>query len=131
MKKEGTLTELQRRFVQEYVKDYCGQQAYLRTNPEVDKHTAEVNASKLLKKPEVIQYLKELQDAALMKYGDIGKFLLKELTEDVEKKDADGNHNAGWQKSVDLIQKQLGLQKQEIKADVQQTVQFLDDMGEV
>lgn len=129
-KLEGTLTELQMKFVQEYVKDYNGKRAYMRSHPDASEKTAEVESSKLLKREDILTYLKELQKAATARYGDIGEFLMKYLTADVEEMDEFGKHNPGWQKSVDLIQKQMGIQNQVIKADVSQTVKFVDDMVE-
>lgn len=73
----------------------------------------------LLKKPEVQAYLKELQAEAVRRYGDAAEIIARELLEDIVARDEHGNHLPNWQKSADLLQKQLGLQqqKQEVKIE--------------
>ena len=104
-----------KRFCECYIKNrYNGTQAYMEAYPEASKETAVVNASKLLKREDVLDYIKELQQAAVKEYGDIAALIAKELVDDIQYRDDEGNHSAGWQKSVDLLSKNLGLQKQDI-----------------
>ena len=114
---KGQLTAKERAFCEEYVKTYNAYQSYLDVygcKPD----TAKSAGWKLLYRPAIIEYIKELQQALVERYADASAIILEELMEDIIYRDADGNHSSTWLKSVDLAQKQLGLQK--LKADIQQ-----------
>ena len=114
---KGELTAKERAFCEEYVKSYNAYQAYLDVygcKPD----TAKSAGWKLLYRPAIINYIKELQQALVDRYADAASIILNELMEDITFRDADNNHSPTWLKSVDLVQKQLGLQK--LKADIQQ-----------
>ena len=113
---KGELTAKERAFCEAYVKSYNAYQAYLDVygcKPD----TAKSAGWKLLYRPAIIEYIKELQQALVDRYADAASIILNELMEDITFRDADNNHSPTWLKSVDLVQKQLGLQK--LKADVQ------------
>ena len=110
------LTAKERAFCYEYVKTYNAGQAYMAVY-DCKKNTALSDGYKMLKRPAIIEYIKELQQALVERYADAASIILNELMEDITFRDADGNHSQTWLKSVDLVQKQLGLQK--LKADVQ------------
>ena len=113
---KGQLTAKERAFCEEYVKSYNAYQAYLDVygcKPD----TAKSAGWKLLYRPAIIEYIKKLQQALVDRYADAASIILNELMEDITYRDADNNHSPTWLKSVDLVQKQLGLQK--LKADIQ------------
>lgn len=113
---KGELTAKERAFCEQYVKSYNAYQAYLDVygcKPD----TAKSAGWKLLYRPAIIEYIKELQKALVDRYADAASIILNELMEDIVYRDADNNHSPTWLKSVDLVQKQLGLQK--LKADIQ------------
>lgn len=110
------LTAKERAFCNEYVKTYNAGQAYMEIY-DCKLNTAKSDGYKMLKRPEIINYIKELQQALTERYVDAASIILNELMEDIVYKDADGNHSQTWLKSADLAQKQLGLQK--LKADIQ------------
>ena len=113
---KGQLTAKERAFCEEYVKSYNAYQAYLDVygcKPD----TAKSAGWKLLYRPAIIEYIKELQQALVDRYADAASIILNELMQDITFRDADNNHSPTWLKSVDLVQKQLGLQK--LKADIQ------------
>ena len=110
------LTAKERAFCDEYVKTYNAGQAYMAVY-DCKKNTALSDGYKMLKRPAIIEYIKELQQALVERYADAASIILNELMEDITFRDADGNHSQTWLKSVDLVQKQLGLQK--LKADIQ------------
>ena len=113
---KGELTAKERAFCEKYVKTYNAYQSYLEVyNCKPD--TAKSAGWKLLYRPAIIEYIKELQQALVERYADAASIILNELIEDVVYRDADGNHSQTWLKSADLAQKQLGLQK--LKADIQ------------
>ena len=113
---KGQLTAKERAFCEEYVKSYNAYQAYLDVygcKPD----TAKSAGWKLLYRPAIVEYIKELQQALVERYADASAIILEELMNDIVYKDENGNHSSTWLKSVDLAQKQLGLQK--LKADIQ------------
>ena len=114
---KGELTAKERAFCESYVKTYNAYQSYLdvyKCKPD----TAKSAGWKLLYRPAIIEYIKELQQALVERYADAASIILNELMEDIVYRDESGNHSPTWLKSVDLVQKQLGLQK--LKADIQQ-----------
>ena len=110
------LTAKERAFCDEYVKTYNAGQAYMAVY-DCKKNTALSDGYKMLKRPAIINYIKELQQALTERYVDAASIILNELMEDIVYRDEAGNHSQTWLKSADLAQKQLGLQK--LKADVQ------------
>ena len=114
---KGQLTAKERAFCEAYVKSYNAYQAYLEVygcKPD----TAKSAGWKLLYRPAIIEYIKELQQALVERYADASAIILEQLLDDIVYRDADGKHSSTWLKSADLAQKQLGLQK--LKADIQQ-----------
>ena len=113
---KGELTAKERAFCEAYVKRYNAYQAYLEVyNCKPD--TAKSAGWKLLYRPAIIEYIKELQKELVERYADASAIILEQLMEDIVYRDEDGKHSQTWLKSVDLAQKQLGLQK--LKADIQ------------
>ena len=113
---KGELTAKERAFCEQYVKTYNAYQSYLEVyNCKPD--TAKSAGWKLLYRPAIIEYIKELQKELVERYADASAIILEELMQDIIYRDENGNHSSTWLKSVDLAQKQLGLQK--LKADIQ------------
>ena len=113
---KGQLTAKERAFCEEYVKSYNAYQSYLDVygcKPD----TAKSAGWKLLYRPAIIEYIKELQQALTERYVDASAIILEQLMQDIIYRDENGEHSPTWLKSVDLAQKQLGLQK--LKADIQ------------
>ena len=113
---KGELTAKERAFCVEYVKSYNAYQAYLDVygcKPD----TAKSAGWKLLYRPAIVEYIKELQQALVERYADASAIILEQLMQDIIYRDENGNHSSTWLKSADLAQKQLGLQK--LKADIQ------------
>ena len=111
------LTAKERAFCDEYVKTYNAGQAYMAVY-DCKKNTALSDGYKMLKRPAIIEYIKELQKELVERYVDASAIILEQLMEDIIYRDENGNHSSTWLRSADLAQKQLGLQK--LKADVQQ-----------
>lgn len=115
-RRSSELTAKERAFCEEYVKTYNACQSYFRAfGCKLD--TAKSAGWKLLSRPAIVEYIKKLQQALVERYADAASIILNELMEDITFRDADNNHSPTWLKSVDLAQKQLGLQK--LKADIQ------------
>ena len=115
-RRSSELTAKEIAFCEEYVKTYNASYAYLSAygcKPD----TANAAGYKMLKRPAIIEYIKELQKALVERYADASAIILEQLMDDIVYRDENGCHSPSWQKSVDLAQKQLGLQK--LKADIQ------------
>ena len=110
------LTAKERAFCYEYVKTYNAGQAYMAVY-DCKKNTALSDGYKILKRPAIIEYIKELQKALVERYADASAIILEQLMDDIVYRDENGCHSPTWLKSADLAQKQLGLQK--LKADIQ------------
>ena len=116
MSKRRVLTAIQRRFLAEYIKDYNGARAYMRACPHVDYETAKVTACHIMKKPEAHEYLDQLEKEKFKELRINAEHIATELAkiafmdDEATKKDK--------MKAMELLQKQLGLQQQNIKADV-------------
>ena len=110
------LTAKERAFCEEYVKTYNAGQAYMAVY-DCKKNTALSDGYKMLKRPAIIEYIKELQQALVERYVDASAIILEQLMDDIVYRDENGCHSSTWLRSADLAQKQLGLQK--LKADVQ------------
>lgn len=125
-KKAGTLTVIQRRFLQEYIKDYNGARAYMRACPDVDYDSAKATAYVILKKPEAHAYLDQLEKEKFQELRINAEHIATELAkiafmdDEASKKDK--------MKAIELLQKQLGLQSQKIQADVSTNINI--DIGE-
>ena len=118
-RKDGSLTKKEKIFCEEYVINGCSAtQAYLKAY-ECEYTTANGQGYRKLRQPKIKEYIMELQNEAFdaacitaervaMKLGDIA-FADKE----------DELYNVSAQlKALDLLQKQLGLQKQKLEAEV-------------
>ena len=114
------LTKKEKEFCEEYIRNGCNaSRAYFHAYDTSSIENARKAYCKVFRKPEVKAYIAALQKEAFeaacinaervaLKLGDIA-FADK----------ADEIYNGSAQlKALDLLQKQLGLQKQEIKADV-------------
>ena len=108
------MTENQKTFCEEYVKCYNKAKAYHIAYPNASIENCRKAAYHLFKKQDVQDYIKLLQEEAIREFGNISDLIAKELLDDITYRDEDGNHSSGWQKSVDLLSKNLGLQKQDI-----------------
>lgn len=115
-RRTSELTAKERAFCNEYVKTYNASDAYMKAYA-CKPDTANSAGWKLLTRPAIINYIKELQQALTERYVDAAAIILNELMNDIVYRDEDGKHSSTWLKSADLAQKQLGLQK--LKADIQ------------
>lgn len=120
-KNEWGLTAQQTRMVEEYVSNgYKPSAAYLVAyNCTVE--CAHKNAYKILQKPEAQRYIQHLQKDRIAAQGITAERILEELSSIAFAEKGDEHYNATAKlKAMDLLQKQMGLQKQQIKAEVEQ-----------
>lgn len=109
------LTPKQKRFCEEFIKDYNATKAYMRAY-EANYDTANAKAYKLVKNECVKAYLDKLEREVFEEMRINADHIATELAKlafndsEISKKDK--------MKAIELLQKQLGLQQQKIQADV-------------
>lgn len=113
------LNAKQRAFCEEYVRNgYNARQAYLAVY-ECDEATASPGGCRLLKKPHVKEYVRELQKEIFEAAAINGERIALKLAEIAFAGKDDEYYGANSQlKALDLLQKQLGIQTQKVEADV-------------
>lgn len=123
------LTAKQREFCEEYVATYNTVQTYLKVFDTVDYKTASRNGIKLLKKPEILEYIKQLQKEAIERAAVSAEKYIKEL--DRMAFDYQKTSEAGRLRAIELLSKMEGFNapdKVEAKvATTTITVGFEDD----
>ena len=119
------LTEKNKLFIEEYVmQGYKGQaDAWVKIYPDSTKESARRSAQRLLAKPEAKEYMRGLQKERFERLNVTAERIAEKLADMAfAGKEDDIYTPAIQQKALDLLQKQLGLQKQNINADVKQAV---------
>ena len=120
-KNEWGLTAQQARFVEEYVSNGYKSTAAYAVAYNTTVGNAGGNASKILTKPEAQRYMQHLQKDRIAAQGITAERILEELSSIAFAEKGDEHYNATAKlKAMDLLQKQMGLQKQQIKAEVEQ-----------
>lgn len=106
-------------FCKEYINNgYNATQAYL-TVYQCEYNTANARAHRILKKPEVRQYIQDLQKDAFDEASINAERIALKLAEIAFAGKTDEHYTPAAQlKALDLLQKQLSLQNQKITADV-------------
>lgn len=114
--RKGVLAPKDRKFVEEYFKDYNKTAAYKRfaNNPDMTDDAAYNAAYKILKKDACIEYLHQLQDEALRQSGLNATYILNGLREIYEDPTSTKTEKM---KAADLMSKNMGLQTQKIELD--------------
>lgn len=125
--KKGTLTNTQKRFLEEYIKDYNGTRAYMRAYPNASYDTANATSCRILKKPEAHAYLDQLEGEKFKELRINAEHIATELAKIAFMDDTASQKDR--MKAIELLQKQLGLQQQKITADVSTNINI--DIGEI
>lgn len=112
------LTAKQMKFCEEYAICGNGTQSYLIAFETENRKTARDNASKLLAKPEIQEYVKEVRKEYISRVGDKAEFLAAQLIDEISYRDEDGKKSPNWIAAINLLQKQCGLQQTKVDAIV-------------
>lgn len=113
------LTNKNKLFIQEYIKNNYtnATEAYMKVY-EGNQETARVQACRVLKKPEAIEYLQEVQRQAYQEAGITAERIACQLADLAFKNEGDELYGSSSQmKALDLLQKQLSLQTQKVDVD--------------
>ena len=124
---EENLTAKEQAFCDYYIESHKAVESYLKAYPGCKETTAKNQAWQALKRPRVKAYMAKLQKEAFERAMITPERIALELAEIAfaEKGDADYNATAKL-KAIDLIQKQFGLQQQNIKAKIEPTTINVD-----
>lgn len=119
------LTDKEKSFVDFYLASKNGSDAYRRSvgNMELARNSAKAKAWRMKNSENVKNYIDEFNRQRYENLSIIANDILAELESMAFAEQEDAGYNASIKlKAIDLMQKQLGLQKQNIKADVTQEV---------
>lgn len=110
-------------FCNEYVANgYNAVQAYVIAYPKSSLESAKGNANRLLRTPEIKEYIKELQRERFEALNISAERIACELAA-MAFSDFDDNNNATSKlKALDLLQKQMGLQSQKMEVNGEQKI---------
>lgn len=118
------LTKQQKAFCEEYIKDYNGLSAYLRSHPKASKNTAKSDAYKLLKREDIIEYIHELQ-AEVVKISAISaNKILKELDKIVM---SESSSNSDKLRALDIMSKNLNIQNTKTDGEITINIGYKDN----
>jgi len=109
------LNEKQKRFVEEYFKDYNGVRAYQEAYPNSSYDTAKVNASKLLTNTNIREYLQELKDNVAEIAGFSKLTVLNEIKDILQDENPEAVTAANKLKALEIVNKMLGFNDPEKK----------------
>lgn len=116
------LTKKQKDFCEEYVKCGSATKAYFIAYG-CEHSTASTNGYKQLRKPEIKDYILELQKEAFAQAAITAERVALKLADIAFAEKNDEVYCTKDQlKALDLLQKQLGLQTQKVEADVNTTI---------
>ena len=124
--KPGTLTNKQKAFLVEYIKDYNATRAYMRACPGVSYDAASAISCRILKKPEAHEFLDQLEQEKFKELRINAEHIATELAKIAFQDDTASQKDK--MKAMELLQKQLGLQQQKITADVSTNINI--EIGE-
>lgn len=130
---ENGLTAQQEEFCREYVRNnYKAPDAYEAVYTGCKRDTAWSNSSRLLKKPEVRAFIRELQKDAYEAANISAERLATKLAEMAFAEKGDEVYTPSVAlKALDLLQKQLGLQTKNINQDTKTTISVVVEEPEL
>lgn len=118
-RKDGTLTRKERNFCEEYVRNGGNASRAYYFAYDTTLENARKEYCKVFRKPEVKSYIRELQKIAFDNACITAERVALKLGEIAFSDKEDELYNVTAQlKALDLLQKQLGLQKQKLEADI-------------
>lgn len=110
-------------FCNEYVSNgYNAVQAYLKAYPKSSEMSAKGNANRLLRTPEIKEYIKELQRERFEALNISAERIACELASMAFSEFDENNSATSKLKALDLLQKQLGLQNQKMEINGKQDI---------
>lgn len=117
------LTFKEEEFCRQFITNgYNAKQAYIAAYDCHNNGTLATAPSKVMRRPHIQKYIQYLQKERLAELGITAERVLEELAGIAFSDKKDEYIGCGNKlKAIDLMQKQMGIQKQNIKAEVEQT----------
>ena len=113
------LSPRERTFCEAYAECYNAKEAYLIAFDTTNPDSARASGSRMLKRPQVREYIIQLQKEAFERAMITPERVANKLADIAFAQKGDENYNATAQlKALDLLQKQMGLQTQKVDANV-------------
>lgn len=120
------LTAKEKAFCEAYVECYNIKEAYVKAYNNTNLETARSNGSQVLKRPRVKAYIAQLQKEAFERAMITPERIANKLADIAFAKKGDKEYDAKAQlKALDLLQKQMSLQNQNINANVETTIKLV------
>lgn len=118
------LTAKQKLFCEEYVANgYKPQEAYRAIFPDATDATVRSNTYVMLKRPEVKEYIQQIQKERFEALNISAERIAEKLAEIAFSAKNDEDYTASSQlKALDLLQKQMGLQNQKMEINGEQKI---------
>lgn len=124
-KRERKITDKQQLFCKEYIMDFNGAKAYLRAGYNVKESTARVNASKLLTKANINEFINDLKKSREEKLDINAEWVLKQAIELLEIAKGTKPHVASVLAKSGFID--IRKMPKDVQIVVQKEVEKLDD----
>ena len=120
------LTAKEKAFCEAYVECYNIKEAYVKAYKNSNLETARSNGSQVLKRPRVKAYIAQLQKEAFERAMITPERIANKLADIAFAEKGDKEYDAKAQlKALDLLQKQMSLQNQNINANVETTIKLV------
>lgn len=120
------LTAKEKAFCEAYVECYNIKEAYVKAYNNTNLETARSNGSQVLKRPRVKAYIAQLQKEAFERAMITPERIANKLADIAFAEKGDKEYDAKAQlKALDLLQKQMSLQNQNINANVETTIKLV------
>ena len=120
------LTAKEKAFCEAYVECYNIKEAYVKAYNNTNLETARSNGSQVLKRPRVKAYIAQLQKEAFERAMITPERIANKLADIAFAEKGDKEYDAKAQlKALDLLQKQMSLQNQNINANVETTIRLV------
>lgn len=115
------ITKKQEKFAQEYIKDFCGVQAYLRAFPDASYDTANVMSTRWLKNEELKEYINQLVDEYVKEEVNPNRIVmeLQEIAYDRSKPLSERN------KALNMLMKIYGMDNVNVNAKIEATTETI------
>ena len=119
------ITPKEKAFCEAYVETYNAVDAYLAAYDTNNISTAKANSYQVLKRPRVKEYLKQLQSEQFERAMITPERIAKKLADIAFSEKGDKEYDSKAQlKALDLLQKQMSLQNQNINANVETVIKI-------
>lgn len=119
------LTKKQKLAIEKFVEYGNKTQAYREVYEcEMDSRKCNAEMNRILDLPDAKEYLELIRKQSIERLGDLAEYLARNLLDDIEYRDEKGNKSKTWQKSVELLQKQFGLQTTKLNVDQKTVVEI-------